>query len=308
MQTELIALVVIGSLAACTDDEPPKRIATNPTALAAVGEDLAWRTDVGGIRMYSIELGATSGIGPATRSTVCDGGITANRSTAFWTDCRSEVAFASSDFAFDFQYGTTNVATNGAFAVDEAYIYSGIDILYAHPRSGGTGTPLTTARLAIDSVAIDQSDGALYVGAGMDLLDPSLVGGIYRVSDGTRIVDDAMSTFDTLAAGEGILAWSTPFDTYRASSDGSGIVRIGGPARRGLQITSKRIWWVTTDNEVVSTSLDGSDARVHYHGDSTLVGPAVIGDRAYVLQDEGEYADWGQDHVPYTHRLVVIDL
>jgi len=297
MRFVVISMVGASLLAACAEDSTARF--DQPTALVAVGDSLAMR-DVGGtIEIFAID-GSHRVRAGAGASAACDGDIHATAHDVYWRDCdriwRADLDGANAAPMFE---------TDGmSFVVDDAYLYGGLSNLIAYPLDGGPPEQRTTRDVVISSLALDGSD--VYMGVGTAPFDEVLIGGIYRSEQ--RLIPDDTDVHLQLAAGEGTLAWSTREQTFRAALDGSGVVRIGIAARRGLQIAGGRIWWTTLDDDVVSVALDGSDFRLHYQGAAWLVGPALIGDRAYVLESDAERASRDQAYGPPTYHLIAIDL
>jgi hypothetical protein len=303
--TGSVRLVVMASacaLGACVEEDT-QWIADEPTALIAVGDHLAWREADGGIVVARTDGSSMSSFRPATLA-ACDGELHATSAGIYWADCDLMIVRADFDgrevVPLGFSVGSSR------FAVDDTTIYGGIGPLRAYPLDGGPADSLTTEPIVVSSLAFDEH-GALYIGAGTGGLESTLTGGIYDVATQRRIIPWNTDIPISLAVGESTIAWSGREEAFRANLDGTGITTIGRGVRSGLQIREGRIWWVTIDDDLVSTALDGSDLRTHYLGTTWLVGPAFVDGRAYLLESGGRRINQSVISESPGYRLIAID-
>jgi hypothetical protein len=115
-------------------------------------------------------------------------------------------------------------------------------------------------------------------------------------------IDDIESTifWSNVVSSDGWpsgMATNLTLGTFRANADGTNASTVG-PAGSALKIVDGRAFWLTKDNAIVSTALDGSELRTHYTHADGVIGPAIVNGKIYAFAVDAAAA---------TSRLVIVE-
>jgi hypothetical protein len=303
----MAAVALAACAAGCTGTAS---FATSPTDVLAVDGQLFWRQQDGTLMASALDGDEVHTIAQPGGAGACASvsEIYATDTGVYWSAVDCTLWRASRDGS-DAGPLAARVDHLLNFAVDDANLYSGTSAVTQQPLSGGPPARFETVDQVISAFGVDGD--SLVVAAGTSPTASEARDGIWQI-DLTSGVDTRLARPDagfvrTLAVGEHTIAWSTvEGGVFRADLDGGAITRLGDAARGGIEIDGGRIFWASIGDDVVSTALDGSDRRVHYHGSSWLEGPTIADHTLYVLESDATELDHRSLSGPDTYHLVAI--